>query len=205
MDDQTRSRIFEPFFTTKPVGRGTGLGLATVYGVVHQSGGFISVESGLGAGSTFTVSLPRTALLESSSGAPLPGAIERGSETILLVEDEDDVRAVARRVLVDAGYTVLEAANAADAIDVFDGSLKPIAMLVSDVVMPGLNGHELSQMLRHRSPGLRTLFVSGYSFDARGGSSGFDDESFLAKPYDPAELSRRVRSILDATVLVPGG
>jgi len=205
MDDETRSHIFEPFFTTKPVGRGTGLGLATVYGVVHQSGGFVSVESAPAEGSTFTVYLPRTAHVESSIGVPLPGTIERGSETILLVEDEDEVRVVARRVLVDAGYTVLEAANAAEAITIFDGSANPIAMLLSDVVMPGLNGYELSQMLRHRTPGLRTLFVSGYSFDARRGSSEFDDESFLAKPYDPAELARRVRSILDAAPLAAAG
>jgi CheY-like chemotaxis protein len=198
MDEATRSRIFEPFFTTKPVGRGTGLGLATVYGVVHQSGGFVSVDSTPGAGSTFTVFLPRTARMEMSGQAPVANDIERGSETILLVEDEDEVRAVARRVLVEAGYTVLEAANAAEAIEVFDRSPQSIAMLVSDVVMPGLNGHELSQMLRLRSERLRTLFVSGYSFDARGDGSDFDDDNFLPKPYDPAELARRVRTILDA-------
>jgi PAS domain S-box-containing protein len=204
MDDATRSRIFEPFFTTKPVGRGTGLGLATVYGVVHQSGGFVLVDSTPGAGSTFTIYLPRTAHLECSRGAPPSDAIERGSETVLLVEDEDEVRAVARRVLVEAGYTVLEAANAAEAIEVFDRSPNSIAMLVSDVVMPGLNGHELSQMLRLRAPRLPALFVSGYSFDARGMSSGFDDESFLEKPYDPAELTRRVRSIIDAAAVGAG-
>ena len=198
MDEATRSRIFEPFFTTKPVGRGTGLGLATVYGVVHQSGGFVSVDSAPGAGSTFTVFLPRTGHIEVMDRAPMPCTIERGSETILLVEDEDEVRAVARRVLVEAGYTVLEAANAADAVAVFDSAPSSIAMLVSDVVMPGLNGHELSQMLRHRAPRLRTLFVSGYSFDARGDGAGFDDASFLAKPYDPADLARRVRAVLDS-------
>jgi len=199
MDDATRSRIFEPFFTTKPVGRGTGLGLATVHGVVHQSGGFVAVESAPSAGSSFTVYLPKTASIESPRGVAVPGSsFERGSETVLLVEDEDEVRAVARRVLAEAGYTVLEAANAAEAIEVFDQSGGSIAMLVSDVVMPGLNGHELSQMLRLRAPRLRTLFVSGYSFDARGDSSAFDDESFLPKPYDPTELARRVRTILDA-------
>ena len=197
MDDATRSRIFEPFFTTKPVGRGTGLGLATVYGVVHQSGGFVSVDTAPGAGSTFTVFLPRTGRIEASGAVPPPGAIERGSETILLVEDEDEVRAVARRVLTEAGYTVLEAANAAEAVEVFDRSPGTISILVSDVVMPGLNGHELSQMLRHRAPQLRTLFVSGYSFDARGDLEDLDDSSFLPKPYDPAELARRVRTILD--------
>jgi PAS domain S-box-containing protein len=203
MDEATRSRIFEPFFTTKPVGRGTGLGLATVHGVVHQSGGFVAVESAPLAGSAFTVFLPRTAHIESQHGLPIPGsAFERGSETVLLVEDEDEVRAVARRVLVEAGYTVLEAANAAEAIEVFERSAASIAMLVSDVVMPGLNGHELSQMLRLRAPRLRTLFVSGYSFDARGDSSAFDDESFLPKPYDPTELARRVRTILDTAPLV---
>jgi CheY-like chemotaxis protein len=199
MDEATRSRIFEPFFTTKPVGRGTGLGLATVHGVVHQSGGFVTVETTPMVGSSFTVFLPGTAHIECPNCVSASGnGIERGSETILLVEDEDEVRTVARRVLAEAGYTVLEAANAAEAIEIFDRSRSKVAMLVSDVVMPGLNGHELSQMLRLRSPRLRTLFVSGYSFDARGDSSGFDDESFLAKPYDPTDLARRVRSILDA-------
>jgi PAS domain S-box-containing protein len=202
MDEATRTRIFEPFFTTKPVGRGTGLGLATVYGVVHQSGGSVAVDTAPGAGSTFTVFLPRTARMAVSNGMPSPSGIERGSETILLVEDEDEVRAVARRVLVEAGYTVLEAGNAAEAVDVYDRSTAQISMLVSDVVMPGLNGHELSQMLRLRSPRLRTLFVSGYSFDARGDGMEFDDDSFLPKPYDPTELARRVRSILDSTPLV---
>ena len=199
MDEATRSRIFEPFFTTKPIGRGTGLGLATVHGVVHQSGGFVTVESTPRVGSSFTVFLPRTTHLEHPNRATASGhAIERGSETILLVEDEDEVRTVARRVLTEAGYTVLEAANANEAIELFDRSRSEVSMLVSDVVMPGLNGHELSQMLRRHAPTLRTLFVSGYSFDARGDSSGVDDESFLAKPYDPTDLARRVRSILDA-------
>jgi PAS domain S-box-containing protein len=197
MDEATRSRIFEPFFTTKPVGRGTGLGLAMVYGVVHQSGGFVSVDSAPGAGSTFTVFLPRTALIQPTGHTPASAPIVRGSETILLVEDEDEVRAVARRVLSEAGYTVLEAANAAEAIDVFDRAPQSISMLVSDVVMPGLNGHELSQILRHRAPQLPTLFVSGYSFDARGDLAELDDSSFLPKPYDPAELARRVRGMLD--------
>jgi len=199
MDEATRSRIFEPFFTTKPIGRGTGLGLATVHGVVHQSGGFVTVESTPRVGSSFTVFLPCTTHLDNPNRATALGnVIERGSETILLVEDEDDVRTVARRVLTQAGYTVLEAANASEAIELFDRSRSEVSMLVSDVVMPGLNGHELSQILRLRAPTLRTLFVSGYSFDARGDSSGFDDESFLAKPYDPTDLARRVRSILDA-------
>jgi CheY-like chemotaxis protein len=121
------------------------------------------------------------------------------------VEDEVDVRAVARRVLTEAGYTVLEAANAAEAITAFDRAPTAVSMLVSDVVMPGLNGHELSQMLRLRAPRLRTLFVSGYSFDARGDSSAFDDESFLPKPYDPTELARRVRAILDSSPLATSG
>ena len=206
MDEATRSRIFEPFFTTKPVGRGTGLGLATVHGVVHQSGGFVTVESKPSSGSAFTVYLPRTSHLEGTTSTVLPGTIiERGSETILLVEDEDEVRAVARRVLTEAGYTVLEAANAAEAITAFDRAPTAVSMLVSDVVMPGLNGHELSQMLRLRAPRLRTLFVSGYSFDARGDSSAFDDESFLPKPYDPTELARRVRAILDSSPLATSG
>jgi two-component system cell cycle sensor histidine kinase/response regulator CckA len=198
MDEATRSRIFEPFFTTKPVGRGTGLGLATVHGVVHQSGGCVTVDTTPGAGSTFTVFLPRTAHLASPQSTTHPTGIQRGCETVLLVEDEDEVRAVARRVLVEAGYTVIEAANAGQAVEAFESARQPVAMLVSDVVMPGLNGHELSQMLRLRAPALRTLFVSGYSFDARGESSGLDDETFLPKPYHPAELARRVRSILDA-------
>jgi len=198
MDEATRSRIFEPFFTTKPVGRGTGLGLATVHGVVHQSGGFVTVESAPGRGSAFTVFLPRTSHLASPRSTPPSGVIQRGSETILLVEDEHDVRAVARRVLGEAGYTVLEAANATEALEAFDNAPQPIAMLVSDVVMPGLNGYELSEILRQRAPALRTLFVSGYSEDSRRHSTGLEDESFLPKPYEPAELARRVRAILDA-------
>ena len=201
MDEATRSRIFEPFFTTKPVGRGTGLGLATVHGVVHQSGGFVTVESTPGAGSTFTVFLPRTSHVASPRSTPPSGVIERGSETILLVEDEEEVRAVARRVLGQAGYVVLEAANATEALNVFDNAPLPIAMLISDVVMPGLNGHELSVLLRQRAPGLRTLLVSGYSADSRGPASGLNDTSFLEKPYQPAELARRVRAILDAPVV----
>jgi CheY-like chemotaxis protein len=206
MDEETRARIFEPFFTTKPVGRGTGLGLATVHGVVHQSGGFVVVDSTPASGSTFTVYLPRTSHVEPTAPTvTATGNIQRGSETILLVEDEDDVRAVARRVLSEAGYTVIEAANAAEAINAFDRSPHAVSMLVSDVVMPGLNGHELSQMLRLRAPRLRTLFVSGYSFDARGDSGAFDDESFLAKPYEPAELARRVRAMLDSAPLTYSG
>ena len=205
MDDATRSRIFEPFFTTKPLGQGTGLGLATVHGVVHQSGGFVTVESSPRSGSSFTVFLPRTVHLDTATGADGFGTGNpRGSETILLVEDDDAVRTVARRVLMESGYTVLEAANAAEAIEVFDRSQGAVAMLVSDVVMPGLNGHELSRTLRLRVPALPTLFVSGYRFDARGDSSALDDEHFLAKPYDPIELARRVRSILDASDVAEG-
>jgi PAS domain S-box-containing protein len=197
MDDATRSRIFEPFFTTKPVGRGTGLGLSTVYGVVHQSGGFVAVESAPGAGSTFTVFLPRAG--HTADGAARAEVISRGgAETILLVEDEREVRAVAGRVLRDAGYAVLEAANAAEAIAAFEAAPQPIALLVTDVVMPGLDGHELSRILRARAPVLRTLFVSGYGVDARGHSSPADDAHFLPKPYHPTELARRVRAILDA-------
>jgi PAS domain S-box-containing protein len=200
MDDETRRRIFEPFFTTKEVGQGTGLGLSTVYGIVEQSGGWIDVSSAPGRGTTITVHLPRVeARQDRAARADLPApASKPGAETILLVEDEDAVRALARKVLERSGYTVLEAANGWEALEICERSDSPIHILVSDVVMPGIGGRDLAERVVRLRPGTRVLFMSGYAEDEvlRRGAL-HDGIAFLPKPFSPAALVRRVREVLD--------
>jgi PAS domain S-box-containing protein len=198
MDEATRARIFEPFFTTKGE-LGTGLGLATVYGIVTQSGGQIVVSSQPGQGTTFKIFLPRA---EPGLAAVAPSEARLkalgGRETVLLVEDEPRVRAVLKRALVGAGYAVLEAANAADASLVHDGFGGTIHALVTDVVMPGKTGLELARQLTSIRPALKVLYMSGYSPDAQklalGGDNGI---SFLQKPIMPPQLLSVLRSVLD--------
>ena len=200
MDDVTRGRIFEPFFTTKGE-MGTGLGLATVYGIVTQSGGQILVSSELGLGTTFKVFLPRakpgSAAAVSANGSQRTGAVG-GRETVLLVEDEVLVRAVLKKVLVGAGYNVLEAANAEDASFVnarFNGM---IHALVTDVVMPGRTGLELARQLTSIRPSLKVLYMSGYAPNAPQLAFGVDGgESFLQKPITPPQLLSMLRDVLD--------
>jgi PAS domain S-box-containing protein len=198
MDDTTRARIFEPFFTTKAAGRGTGLGLATVYGIVQQSGGGIAVHSAVGVGTRFEVFLPvaREARSETTTGAP---SAERptGTETVLVVEDEPAVRALAGRILGRAGYHVLTAANAAEAMLACEQHAGAIDLLLTDVVMPGLNGHELAKRLARQRPSMRVLYMSGYADVAfgRGVAAGVE---LLDKPFSGEELTRRVRAVLDA-------
>ena len=198
MDAATRARAFEPFFTTKPSGQGSGLGLATVYGIVKQSGGYIWVYSDVGHGTAFKIYLPEF----TGTLAELPPAeallSPRGAETILIVEDEAAVRRMAARALAAQGYAILEAENGAEALEVLARGGSPIDLVLTDVVMPLVNGRELSERLSVERPGLRVLFMSGYTDDdivrrglLRPGSP------FLQKPFMPGDLSRKVREVLD--------
>jgi two-component system cell cycle sensor histidine kinase/response regulator CckA len=199
MDAAIRAKIFEPFFTTKEVGKGTGLGLATVYGIVKQSGGCIEVCSEVGHGTTFKVYLPRLKGMSSSSKS-LPGVplMPRGTESILLVEDEDAVRGIIRRVLESQGYTVLDARNGNDALQICQRHQSPIHLLVADVVMPKMSGRELAQLIVGLRPAIKVLYLSGYTDDAvfRHGvlESGL---MFLQKPFTPLILAEKVRNALD--------
>jgi two-component system cell cycle sensor histidine kinase/response regulator CckA len=199
MDAATRARIFEPFFTTKGAGEGTGLGLAMVYGFIKQSGGHIEVASGVAAGATFHIYLPR-ALEVTPASQRAPAALERptGTETVLLVEDEDAVRRLAKRVLQSSGYTVIEARNGDDAVAVARGHEGPIDILVTDLVMPRMNGRQLATMMSQARPGLRVLFVSGYTEQAVMRSDILEPSvAFLQKPFSPSELAHKVREVLD--------
>lgn len=205
MDAATKARVFDPFFTTKPAGQGTGLGLATVYGIVKQSGGCVTVSSEPGAGTTFEVFLPREAAAHvpapAPEPAPAPAAREKratGTETILVVEDEAAVRNVTRRLLEAAGYTVLTAASGAEALAICAGHAAEIRLLLTDVVMPGMNGRELADRLGALRPGIRVLFMSGYTDDAivhRGVLQ--PGTRFLEKPFVANALLHEVRSALD--------
>jgi PAS domain S-box-containing protein len=199
MDAATRARIFEPFFTTKGPGRGTGLGLAMVYGFVKQSGGHIDAESEVGRGATFKVYLPRTdETVHSGRSSHEFALLPRGTETILLVEDQDAVRIFARHVLLAGGYTVLEARDGEEAFRVAQQCQGPIHLLVTDVVMPRMSGPQLAKLLARDRPGLRVLFVSGYADEAiTRGRLPEADSAFLQKPFNPVRLARKVREVLD--------
>jgi CheY-like chemotaxis protein len=193
---EARAHLFEPFFTTKDVGKGTGLGLASVYGIVRQSNGFISVESEPGLGATFTMHFPAVAAAPSfvEEGSAPALAPSGGCETILLVEDEDAVRMITSAVLRRQGYQVLEASTARGACDIFEQRASEIDLLLTDVVMPDMNGPSLAQRLVSIRPELRILFISGYadvSFEA-GGSN----VSFLSKPFQASALAAKVRDVL---------
>jgi two-component system cell cycle sensor histidine kinase/response regulator CckA len=201
MDDETRSRIFEPFFTTKDRGQGTGLGLATVYGVVKQSGGHISVESEPGEGTQFRIYLPRVdePLAEPTDGvAPAPAA-EEASETILLVEDEEIVRQLVRDTLRASGYEVVEASDGAEALQICERREDPIDIVVTDVVMPNMTGPELVERLAAVNDGLRVLYVSGYTDGqiAQRSTTG-PGRDLLLKPFTPRVLAQKVRELLDS-------
>jgi two-component system cell cycle sensor histidine kinase/response regulator CckA len=197
MDADTRARMFEPFFTTKGPGKGTGLGLAVVHGIVTQSDGQIEVESEPDRGATFRIYLPRVAGAVSIGGSASPVDLPKGTETLLLVEDEPAVRALDRRVLTNCGYTVLEAKDGRDALRVADAHTGPIHLLVSDVVMPHLGGRHLAEKLLSLRPGLKVLFVSGYTDDAVVRHGVGSEFAFLPKPFTPAGLARKVREVLE--------
>ncbi|MCM2334247.1 MAG: PAS domain-containing protein [Anaeromyxobacteraceae bacterium] len=202
MPPEVRAHLFEPFFTTKPKGAGTGLGLATVHGIVSQAGGFIRVHSAAGQGTTFELHLPRVAgaageRMAAPAASPLRAA--RGSEVVLAVEDHPLVRDVTARALRGAGYQVVVAADGVAALEAAARLACPLHLLVTDVVMPGMDGRALADELRRRHPGLRVLFVSGYTQDVISHHGVLDaGVELLAKPFTAAALLARVRAVLDA-------
>jgi signal transduction histidine kinase/CheY-like chemotaxis protein len=198
MTAEVMTHLFEPFFTTKDPGKGTGLGLATVYGIVRQSGGCVTVYSEPGFGSTFRIYLPRTEDQPAQRAPRAPIALPPGEETILLVEDDEAVRAMARTILRTCGYKVLEAANGIEALRVSDQHKGPIHLVVTDVVMPEMAGPALVERLAVSRPDARVLFVSGYTEDAMIGRSAepLQPVAFLPKPYTPGILAQKVREVL---------
>jgi two-component system, cell cycle sensor histidine kinase and response regulator CckA len=198
MDPKTQAHIFEPFFTTKELGKGTGLGLSTVYGIVKQSGGYVWVYSELGKGTTFKIYLPRIgeAVKVPNSGAGSKQT-ERGWETILLVEDAEPLRQLAREILEESGYTVLESTSSANAVQIAEQHRGPIHLLLTDVVMPGMDGAEVAKRVARICPGIKVLYASGYTNDAivHHGvlNSGI---ALLQKPFTRQTLTRKVREVL---------
>ena len=200
MDDETMSHIFEPFFTTKEQGEGTGLGLATVHGIVEQSNGAIQVASEIGKGSVFHVYLPVAEDSVEAERVVAPFGETRGSETLLLVEDEEMVRQLVARVLRELGYEVFETSSGGEALLLSDSLDRPIDLLVTDVVMPGMSGRELAEILVVRRPTTRVLFMSGYTDEAIVHHGVLDGEAeFIGKPFTPQELAHKIRGVLEAS------
>jgi nitrogen-specific signal transduction histidine kinase/CheY-like chemotaxis protein len=200
MDEKTQSRIFEPFFTTKPAGRGTGLGLSTVYGIVKQTGGNIWLYSEVGKGTTFKIYLPAIAALPEDIGKVAPAeAVAHGGGTILVVEDDEQLRRLTHRALASQGYTVLEADRGSTALDIARRHKGHIDLLLTDVIMPDTNGRKLAETIRAARPGLRVLYMSGYP-DGAIASHGMLEPgvAYLAKPFTTEAVTRKVREVLDA-------
>jgi two-component system cell cycle sensor histidine kinase/response regulator CckA len=202
MNPETQRRIFEPFFTTKEVGKGTGLGLATVYGIIEQHHGWIEVTSQVGRGTTFKIFLPVVEKKTTSAAATeRPPEVKSGSETILLVEDEEELRELAKLILEQYKYRVLEAGSGVQALKVWEEHAEEIDLLLTDMVMPeGMTGRDLAERLQAERPGIKVLYSSGYSPDVVGGYFKLPENSFfLPKPYHPPKLAQAVRECLDHT------
>jgi PAS domain S-box-containing protein len=205
MDGKTLAHIFEPFFTTKQPGRGTGLGLSTVYGIVKQSAGYIYASSGPGEGTVFRIYLPLVWDELEASRREGTSPIHGGRETILVVEDDEPLRQLMRLVLEGFGYAVLESAFPLEAIRSSEQFDRPIALLISDMVMPGVSGRVLAERLTAARPQMKVLFMSGYSADARLDQNSIERGwPLLEKPFRPDALAKRVREILDSPILIPG-
>jgi CheY-like chemotaxis protein len=200
MDAETQARIFEPFFTTKEKGKGTGLGLSTVYGIIKQSGGYVVVQSEPGKGTTFRTYLPRVEeAVQNVSQLPREPSQSRGSETVLLVEDEEAVRQLVRETLEAKGYRILEADHGAAALEIAEQHGGPIDILITDVVMPGMGGREVSARLCAAHPRARVLYLSGYAEDAIVHDGVLEPgASFLQKPFSLQALARKVREVLSS-------
>jgi CheY-like chemotaxis protein len=207
MSEETRKQVFEPFFTTKELGKGTGLGLSTCYGIIKQTGGSITVESEVGKGTTFRILLPQAdeaaevAVQQSVEHPPLSG-----SETILLVEDEDAVRNLASRALRKQGYTVMEAAHGGEALDIVQRLEVPVDLLVTDVVMPQVSGRELVEKLAVLSPETEVIYMTGYTDDAIIHHGVLDSGiELIQKPFKPRVLLEKVREVLDGKAALVRG
>jgi CheY-like chemotaxis protein len=197
MTEAERSQLFDPFFTTKE--GGTGLGLATVYGIVEQSGGTIEVDTAPGMGSSFRIWLPRAQTpADAPAAAPAATAPSRGDETILLVEDETVVRHLVAEILENSGYTVLQAGDGPSALELLRRHPDKLALLVTDVVMPGMSGPEVAQAVTSMRPGTQVLYTSGYTDSAIGHHGVLEPGiAFLQKPFSSDDLTRKVRGLLD--------
>ncbi len=199
MDDKTREKIFEPFFTTKETGKGTGLGMAIAYGIVKQHRGFINVYSEVGKGTTFRILLPAAAQQEARSTEAADIPYERGTEWILLAEDDATLREVMRTVLTEHGYYVIEAADGRQAVDIFEQNRDRIHLVLIDVIMPEMSGREASDKIRKMKPDVKVLFISGYTADHLSAKGILEEEMhYVSKPISPRKLLRKIREVLSA-------